>query len=223
MGDMVEFPSNGSTCGGYLALPDGAGPGVIVIQEWWGLVDHITDVADRFAREGFVALAPDLYHGQKTQEPDEAQKLLMAMDLDRASRDMSGAVAYVREHASLDPKKVGCVGFCMGGAMTLALAAIAPVDAAVPFYGIPLRHQPDWEGLRAPVQGHFAEHDDFFPPAVATEFFDRLASMGKDVELHVYPGAHHGFFNDDNAEAHDPEAARTAWDRTLDFLRTHLR
>src|SRR5437868_15034201 len=123
MGENVEFPSNGTTGHGYLAVPaSGSGPGVIVIQEWWGLVDHIKDVCDRFAAEGFVALAPDLYHGETTTEPDEAGKLMMAMNLGQAGRDMGGAVTYLQGHDATAGGPVGVTGFCMGGGLAMVLA-----------------------------------------------------------------------------------------------------
>src|SRR5579884_2596163 len=126
-GRMVEFPSNGGTTPGYLASPPaGRGPGVIVIQEWWGLVDHIKDVAERFAREGFVALAPDLYHGEKTKEPDEAGKLMMALNIDQAAKDMRGAAAYLKGLPQVTSQQVGIVGFCMGGALALYAASVSP-------------------------------------------------------------------------------------------------
>src|SRR5829696_4149867 len=123
-GTMVEFRGNGRTSPGYLVAPtDGRGPGVVVVQEWWGLVDHIKDVADRFAADGFVALAPDLYHGAQAQSPDEAEKLRMALDVARAGGDLRGAAAYLLAHDAVRPKKVGVVGFCMGGQLALFAAA----------------------------------------------------------------------------------------------------
>src|ERR1700730_7859238 len=114
MGEMIEFPSNGSTDEGYLALPAaGSGPGVIVIQEWWGLVDHIKDVCDRFAAEGYVALAPDLYHGRSTKSPDEAGKWMMAMQIDQAEKDLRGAIQFLINHEAITGNKVGTIGFCM--------------------------------------------------------------------------------------------------------------
>lgn len=222
MGRMVEFPSNGQSCQGYLAEPDGNGPGVVVIQEWWGLVPHIMDVADRFAAEGFVALAPDLYHGESTTEPDEAQKKAMALDLTRAARDMSGSVTYLRSNEGVEPKKVGSVGFCMGGALSLVLGTIAPVDAVVSYYGLPHREQPEWANLKAPVLGHFAEKDQFFSPAAADELFGRLRGQGTPAELQVYSGCDHAFFNNENTDGFNPDAAKLSWDRTLSFFRNHL-
>ena len=221
MARTVEFPSNGSTCGGYLAEPDRPGPGVIVVQEWWGLVDHIRDVCDRFAAEGYVALAPDLYHGKSTEEPDEAMKLMMGLQIEQAAKDMSGAVDFLHELDVVAPKKVGSVGFCMGGALSLVLATVAPIEACVAFYGLP-QEPPDWSNLRAPVQGHFAEHDDFFSADAARKLFQQLGSMGNETELHVYEGAQHAFFNDERPDVHDAEAAAKAWERTLGFFRDHL-
>ncbi|HVF74175.1 MAG TPA: dienelactone hydrolase family protein [Acidimicrobiales bacterium] len=224
MGEIVEFPSNGTTGQGYLALPEaGTGPGVVVIQEWWGLVDHIKDVCDRFAAEGFVALAPDLYHGETTTEPDEAGKLMMALNIDKAGKDMGGAVDYVRDRAA--GHGVGVIGFCMGGGLALVLAAQRPdaVKACVPFYGlIPWPEaQPDYSRISAAVQGHYAERDDFFTPDLARGLEEQLGELGKDVEFFLYD-AHHAFFNDARPEVHDPEAAATAWGRALSFLRAQL-
>ncbi|MDP1820397.1 MAG: dienelactone hydrolase family protein [Acidimicrobiales bacterium] len=225
MGEMIEFPSNGSTATGYLATPDGgSGIPLVVIQEWWGLVPHIEDVCDRFAAEGFVALAPDLYRGESTTEPDEAGKLMMAMNLDQAATDMAGAVDEVARRAGSD--RVGVTGFCMGGGLALVLACKRPdkVKACVPWYGIiPWEHaQPDWSALGAPVLGHFAELDGFFSPEKVAELQATLDGLGKDANLVVHPGVDHAFFNDTRPEVHDPITSAAAWGQTLAFLRTHL-
>ncbi|MHB8682143.1 MAG: dienelactone hydrolase family protein [Acidimicrobiales bacterium] len=223
MGEMIEFPSNGTTGGGYLA---GSGPGVVVIQEWWGLVPHIVDVADRFAAAGFTALAPDLYHGKKVanSEPDEAGKAMMAMELDKAGKDLSGAVDELVRRSGLD--KVGVVGFCMGGGLALVLATQRPdaVVACVPFYGaVPWPEvKPDYGKLSAPVQMHVAEKDGWFSPEAAAELESQLQGLGKQVEVHVYEGADHAFFNDTRPEVHDPRASALAWERTVAFLHRHL-
>lgn len=227
MGEIVEFPSNGHGASGYLAVPEGgSGPGVIVIQEWWGLVPHITDLCDRFASEGFVALAPDLYHGESTTEPDEAGKLMMALNLERAARDLSGAVSYLEEHAAVTGDTLGVTGFCMGGGLALVAACLRPdaFGAVVPWYGlIPWPEaQPDWTQLHAPVEGHYAGDDGFFTAAAARDLEATLRGLGKDVSLHIYEGADHAFFNDTRPEVYDAEAAALAWDRTLTFLRAHL-
>jgi len=222
MGDMVTFRSNGGSAQGYLA--DGGGPGVIVIQEWWGLVPHITDVADRLAAEGFTALAPDLYHGRASTEPDEAGKLMMALNLAQAAKDLSGAVDVLQERTGRN--QVGVVGFCMGGGLALVLACQRPdaVAAAAPFYGvIPWESaQPDWSALAATVEGHYAELDGFFTPAAAHDLEATLQGLGKTATLHVYPGVDHAFFNDTRPEVYDAAASATAWDRTVTLMRTAL-
>jgi carboxymethylenebutenolidase len=229
MGELVEFPSNGHSAGGYLAVSnEGSGPGVIVIQEWWGLVDHIKDLCDRFAANGFTALAPDLYHGitVSNSEPDEAGKLLMALNIEQAAKDMSGAVDFLRQQPSVASKQVGVVGFCMGGGLALMLATQRPdaIGACAPFYGIiPWDHaNPDWAALDAPVLGHFAENDGFFSPEAARELEAKLKGMGKDVEIIVHPGVDHAFFNDSRPEVYDEATAERTWEQTLSFLRGSL-
>ncbi len=225
MGEMIEFPSNGATAVGYLARPEGGrGPGVIVIQEWWGLVDHIRDVCDRFAAAGFVALAPDLYHGVTVAEPDEAGKAMMAMKMDRAARDMSGAVDELCRQSGAD--HIGVIGFCMGGGLALVLATQRPdaVTAVVPCYGvIPWPDaQPDYAALSAAVLGHYAANDDFFTPAAAEALGEQLRALGKECQIIVYPGTDHAFFNDSRPEVFDAEAAAALWERTLAFFHEQL-
>jgi len=226
MGEIVEFPSNGHTARGYLARSvEGAGPGVVVIQEWWGLVPHIQEVCDRFAGEGFTALAPDLYQGKSTTEPDEAGKLMMTLNLDRASKDMGGAIDYLKGSDAVRGRGVGVVGFCMGGGLALKLAVdrAADVNAVVSFYGlIPWEGAtPDWSQLDCAVQGHFATQDEFFTTEAANELERTLEQLGKDVEVHHYE-ADHAFFNDTRPEVHDAEDAARAWERTVDHFRQHL-
>jgi len=225
MGEIVDFASNGGTAQGYLAVPDGgSGLPLVVIQEWWGLVPHIIDVCDRFAAEGFVALAPDLFHGQTTTEPDEAGKLMMALNIDQAAKDMGGAVDKVAEVAGR--VRVGVTGFCMGGGLALVLAARRPdkVKAAVPWYGlIPWPNaEPDWSQLDAKVLGHYAGNDDFFGPDKVAALQQTLDDQGKDARLHVVPGVDHAFFNDTRPEVHDPQAAQACFAETVEFLRAEL-
>ena len=224
MGEMVEFPFDGGNTGGYLATPkQGSGPGVVVIQEWWGLVDHIKDVCDRFADEGFVALAPDLYHGKSTKSPDEAGKLMMAMRIDEAERDLTAAAQYLLTLDSTTSDKVGVVGFCMGGALSLYTATKNPqVGAAVVFYGGHPKVKPDLPNLHAPVLGLYGEKDRSVTPASAHELERQVKALGKQIEVIVYPGADHGFFNDMRPEVYNAEAAADAWRRTLAFLRENL-
>ena len=225
MGDIVDFASNGGTASGYLATPEGGGGlPVIVIQEWWGLVPHIQDVCDRFAAEGFVALAPDLYRGESATEPDEAGKLMMALNVEQAAKDMSGAVAKVQEVSGREA--VGVVGFCMGGGLALVLACQRPdaIKACVPFYGlIPWEGaQPDWSKLQAAVQGHYAEKDGFFGPDQVKALQDQLRGVGVEADLYIHPGVDHAFFNDTRPEVYDEQEAQRAWRDTVAFFRSEL-
>lgn len=228
MGELVHFPRNGSTGGGYLApAPEGAGLGVVVIQERWGLVDHIVDVCDRLSAEGFTALAPDLHHGSTVpdSEPDKAAQAATALDPQRAAENLSGAVDFLQAHRSVRGHGVAVVGFGMGGGLAMWLATLRPdaARAVVPFYGIaPPGSQPDWSALTAAVEGHYAEHDDLADPEAVAAFEKQLRDLGKDVRVFTYPGAGHGFFDDTRPEVYDDEAARQAWIRTLEFLRAQL-
>jgi carboxymethylenebutenolidase len=188
MAQTVEFPSNGGKASGYLVTPaSGSGPGILVIQEWWGLDSGIKEMADRLGAAGFVALAPDLYHGQLAQhdEMDKAAHLMQSLPPDRAGRDMSAAVDYLASHSAVSSKSIGVVGFCMGGLLSFIIAANRPdkVTALVPFYGFPQgASEPDWSKLQAVVRGHMAEHDDYFKPEAARALEAKLRAMGKDAE-----------------------------------------
>jgi carboxymethylenebutenolidase len=229
MGDMVEFESNGNKARGYLATPaqGGAAPGVIVVQEWWGLNPQIKRVCDRLAAEGLTALAPDLYHGELAEhtEMDRAAELMNAMPIDRAVRDMSGAVDFLAGHDAVRGDGIGAVGFCMGGFLALLLAAKRPdkLKVVVSYYGvIPDPNQLDIAGIKAAVQGHYGTSDGFMPTDAAHGVEQRLKDAGADTQFHYYD-AGHAFANDDNPiGTHDEEHARTAWVRTLEFLRAHL-
>jgi carboxymethylenebutenolidase len=222
-GKMVEFPANGTKTAAYLATPaSGQGPGVIVIQEWWGLVQHIKNVADRFAAEGFTALAPDLYHGQTASEPDGAGKLFMALNIAQAEKDLRGAATYLAGQSST--AKLGAVGFCMGGQLALFAATLNPsVGACVNFYGIHPNVKPDYARLSGPVLGLFAEKDGFVTPQVAKDVDAAIKKAGKSSEIHIYPGVDHGFFNDDRADVYNKDAAADAWRRTLALFRQQLK
>jgi carboxymethylenebutenolidase len=228
VGELVEFRSGGSTAGGYLApANEGAGLGVVVVHEWWGLVPHIRDVCDRFAAEGFTALAPDLYHGRTVTPGDraEAAEARSSLDPDVAARDMSGAVDHLAHHPAVRGSGVAVVGFCMGGGLALWLATLRPdmVRAVVPFYGVaPLDRRPDWPRLEAAVEGHYAENDDRAGFEVARALEEELTALGKEVRVFLYPGTAHAFFNDTRPDVYDADAARQAWVRTLEFLRAKL-
>ena len=221
MGERVEFPSNGHTCSGYFS---GAGPAVVVIQEWWGLVPHIEELVDRFAGAGFAAIAPDLYHGKTTKSPDEATKLLMELDAERAVKEIAGAGQYVLGRPECTSKKYGVVGFCMGGALAqyAATADAENVGAAVSFYGGFKKVSPDWEKLSAPLLLIYGAEDKGVPPEQGRELEKKLRDLGKDVELVVYEGANHAFFNDTRPEVYNIDAAADAWKRTLDLFRSKL-
>ena len=227
MGTSVEFPSNGGADQGWLAVPaSGKGPGVIVIQEWWGLVAHIKDVCERFAQAGFTALAPDLYHGTTVQEPDAATKAMMALNIQQVGKDMSGAVDYLRSLESVSGSGIGVVGFCMGGGLALLLAQQRPdaIRAAAPFYGVgpALGDVHGWMAVNAAFQGHYAEHDDSAGPGAARQLEAELHQAGKEAQFFVYPGTHHAFFNDTRPEVYDAGAAHLAWERTVSFFREKL-
>jgi carboxymethylenebutenolidase len=222
-GKMVEFPTNGHMTQGYLATPAaGKGPGIVVIQEWWGLVPHVKNVCDRFAAEGFSALAPDMYHGKTASEPDEAGKLFMALNIAQAEKDLTGATRYLASQSSTS--KLGTVGFCMGGQLALFAGCLEPrIGAVVDFYGIHPNVTPDYTRLSGPVLGLFAEKDAFVTPETARGVEAAIKKAGKTVEIHIYPGVDHAFFNDDNAAAYDKTAAADAWRRTLAHFRANLK
>jgi carboxymethylenebutenolidase len=221
----VRFPSGDGEAHGYLALPpSGSGPAVVVIQEWWGLTDHLAEVTDRLAAEGFVALAPDLYGGTTTHDADEALRLMRELPVERATRDLSGAVDHLLAHDAVTSTAVGAVGFCMGGGFVLTLAAQQGprVGAAVPFYGM-VGDDVDFSGLSARVQGHFGETDRMIPLDAVERLGERIRrESGIEPELHVYP-AGHAFLNDRNPSSYDEDSANRAFARTVAFLREHLR
>jgi carboxymethylenebutenolidase len=222
-GEMVTFKANGREADGYLALPaSGSGPGLVVIQEYWGLVPHIKSVTDRFAREGFVALAPDLFHGETTASADIAWKMLLALRVEEAEKDLRGAVQYLAQHKAVQSGKVGTVGFCMGGALSLFAASNANVAACVVFYGIHPSIVPDIPNLQAPVLGIYAEKDSFVSQDAVKKLDDELTRHGKRHEFHTYPGVDHAFFND-TGKNYNKAAAEDAWTRTIQFLRRELK
>lgn len=223
--ETVTFPANGETGTGYLAIPEGDGPfpGVIVVQEWWGLDEHIKDVAERFAKEGFAALAPDLYHGQVTKEPNEAQKLMMSLNMGKASKELVQAADYLASRPEIGGRGIGATGFCMGGGLALTLATESEhIKAAAPFYGgnpSPIDKVAD---LRGPVVASYAEHDGWITATVREELKQALSKAGIQHEIKVYPGTEHAFFNDTRTEVHNREASEDAWQRVLTLFRENL-
>ena len=223
-GTMITYAANGRTNDGYLALPpSGAGPGLIVIQEWWGLVGHIKEVVDRFAAAGFVTLAPDMYHGEATTNPDQAGKMLMALNIAEAGVDMRGAAAYLHGLPAVQPKKVGSLGFCMGGQLALFAAQELPdmLSACVDFYGIHPKVEIFPERVTVPVLGHFGREDTGVPLHAVHSLADAVNAAGGSFEVCEYD-AGHAFFNDARPTAYNAPAAALAWTRTLDFLHATL-
>ena len=219
MGDPVTFRCpDGSTCAGYLAEAADARAGIVVLQEWWGLNDQIRGVAERFAAAGITALAPDLYQGRVTADPDEANHLMTGLDWPGASAvEVRGAL----QHLKADLAKVAVTGFCMGGALTIIAAAKLPeCDAAVCFYGIPPEDKAHPAEMAVPFQGHFADRDHWCTPEAVDRLEAALGAAAIPWEVHRYAAAH-GFF-DETAEAYDVAAADASWARTLEFLKTHL-
>lgn len=226
MGELVSFPSNGGTAEGYLAMPEsGGGAAVIVIQEWWGLVPHITSLADRFAEAGFVALAPDLYHGVSTTEPDEAGKLMMGLAIPQAAKDVAGAAAYLKGLPGATGT-VGTVGFCMGGSLALWSGTLSDdITAAVGFYpALPWeRMAPEWsnyEGKSAMI--HCSQEDGTSAAPGIKLAVGAITGAGGSAVTYDYPGTSHAFLNDDRPEVYHREAANLSWARTIDFFRNRL-
>jgi len=219
MGSMIDFKRpDGSACKGYLAEAGAGKPGIIVIQEWWGLNDQIKGIADRLAAAGYNALAPDLYKGRVTQKPDEANHLMTGLDFVGASdQDIAGAV----KHLATSSRKVGVMGFCLGGALTIAAAARVPgVACGVPFYGIPPAQLADPARIAIPIEGHFANTDDWCTPQLVDDFEKAMTAAGNKPSIFRYDAAH-AFANETSA-AYDAAAAQQAWQRTMAFLGKHL-
>ena len=226
MGEMVAFPANGGTANGYLAVPSaGRGPGLIVIQEWWGLNDQVKRVADMLAKEGFTSLAPDFYRGKSAAvgEPDKAGKLMMELQRDDASKISRGAAKYLRAQKVVRSSKVGVIGFCMGGGLAMLTAIVAPDDigAVVNCYGVGPNAPKDVKGIKAPVLGIFGGKDDSMD---AFEKLGRdLTAAGVPFEKQVYPEADHAFLNEQRPQVYREKDARDAWSKIVPFLKKHLR
>lgn len=229
MGANVTFKANGGTAGGYLATPSsGKGPGLIVVQEWWGINDQVKGVADMFAREGFVALAPDFYHGKSATmgEPDAAQKLMMEMfQANTAAKDARGAAEYLTSQPSVTSKKVGAIGFCMGGFLAILVGSVAPdkVAAVVDCYGV--GHQvPDLKPMRGtPILGIFGGKDHMANPEAVAALETAAKDAGVPFTKVLYPEADHAFLNEQRADAYRPSDAKDAWAKILPFLKSNVK
>jgi carboxymethylenebutenolidase len=222
MGQMIEFQRpDGGYSNAYLASAGDGAPGVILIQEWWGLKPHILEIAERLATAGITALAPDLYRGRQASSADEANHLMQGLDFaDATHQDLRGAMNYLNEQQGC--RSVGVMGFCMGGALTVAAAVHLPeLAAAVCFYGIPPTEFADPARIAMPFQGHFASRDDWCTPAAVDGLVARMQAAGQQPEIHRYE-ADHAFFNNSRPEVFQPQSAAQAWQRTLNFFQHHL-
>ena len=223
MGSLVSFGSSNQFTGYYAPSATGGGPSVVVLQEWWGLVGHITDVADRFAAAGFNAIAPDLYHGKSTTEPDEAGSLMMALNIDETVTELQEAVNYLLAQGETSSQKVGVIGFCMGGQLSTYAATMIPqIGAAVNFYGIHPNVHPKFADLNGPLLGIFAERDDYASAESVKAMATELDAAGKSYEFVTYPNTDHAFFNDQRPAVYNAAAAADAWERTITFFRQNL-
>jgi carboxymethylenebutenolidase len=222
----IEFPTSGGTAPGYLAVPaDGHGPATIVMQEWWGVDEHIRSVCDRLAADGFFALAPDLYRGETTAQPSEAEQKMMALSMEQSEQDMCGAAEFLKAQAGVEGDGVGSVGFCLGGGLSVWAAATCPqITAAVSYYYVMPHGKPDFSNINGPVLGHFGTEDAFVPVDAAKGLEAELRDAGADAEFHFYEGAGHAFFNDtDRMGTYDAALAEESWERTVSFLHSALK
>jgi carboxymethylenebutenolidase len=221
----LEFPTSAGATPGYLAVPDGErGPAVIVLQEWWGLDEHVRSICNRLAAAGFFALAPDLYRGETTTQPSEAEQKMMALSMETVEQDMCGAAAFLASQPGVEGDGVASVGFCLGGGLSVWAAASCPnITAAVSYYYVMPHGKPDFTKIKGPVLAHFGTADQFIPLEAAKELESELRAAGVDVSCHYYEGAGHAFFNDTNRMGtYDEALAQSSWERTVSFLRSAL-
>ena len=220
-GSLIDFEQDGVKVAGYLAEPSGTPiGGLIVIQEWWGLNDDIKGIADRYAGEGFLAFAPDMYHGTLATEPDEARKLAMSMERDLAAREIDAAIAWLKANKGVS--KVGVTGFCMGGGLTLA-TAIRPssnADAVHVYYGGGMPGAEQISTIKVPVMGSYGAEDRGIPPEQVNMLRETLTSAGIENDVKIYDGAGHGFFN--SGPSHHEPASQDSWGRSLGWFKRHL-
>ncbi len=224
---VVAMDVQGAPVEGYLALPQsGSGPGVLVIQEWWGLVPHIRSVVERLAVAGFVAMAVDHYRGVETSEPDEAKKLMMGMQIAAVAADLAAGADYLLSREDVTGDSVGSIGFCMGGGLSLLAPTVGPISSAIAFYpAMPWPdYHPDWQqyaGKAALI--HKAESDEPHAGPRIAEYADAIRTAGGEISIFDYPGSEHAFFNDDRPEVFHADHAQVAWQRSIDFLDARLR
>jgi carboxymethylenebutenolidase len=222
-GEMVEFASNGGTAEGYLATPENPnGKALVVIQEWWGLMDEIKAIADRYADAGYYALVPDHFHGDSTEQPDEAEQQMMAMNVPDVEKELIGAVDFVASKAGTEI--VGATGYCIGGALCLFAAALNPkVAASSSFYYVFPHGKPDWSKIEGPVMMHFGTEDAFMSKDDIEGLTAEMKEAGVDLVLEIYEGAGHAFCNTANRlGTYNEEYAELAFARNLEFFDKNL-
>lgn len=224
---MVQYPSDGVTVRAYMVGPKAKSlPAIIVVQEWWGLNDHIKDVARRFAKEGYVAIAPDFYSrlGNKvTTDPNEAGKLMGALQQEDGLKDLNATVNYLKTVSGVDAARIGVSGFCMGGSYALMLPCVnSSIKAAVPFYGQVPNPDTPLQKLACPILYIYGEDDGWITKADVQRLANALKKYNKAGEIKTYPGAPHAFFNDTRKDVYKSAEAKDAWGRTLTFFKKHL-
>jgi carboxymethylenebutenolidase len=215
--------SRGGDVSGFVTEPSGTSkaPAVVLIQEYWGINDHVLSIAERLAKEGFLVVTPDLYHGKIAKDASEAGALMTALDTQKAVAEIAGAAAFAKGHARGNGK-VGVIGFCLGGALAFASAChVEGLAAVVPFYGVPPAEKVDYAKVTAPVLAHFAKSDEWATVAKAEEIKKQLDARGTPMKLEIYD-AGHAFMNDTRPEAYEAKSAALAWQRSVDFLKTHV-
>lgn len=227
--DMVQYPSDGMTMHAYVAVPQGGGrfPGVIVVQEWWGVNEHLQDVARRYAMEGYVAIAPDLYTrlGHKvTTDPNEAGQLMNSLSQEDGLKDLNATVAFLKTRNEVDVNRIGVTGFCMGGGYALMLPCVnSDIKAAVSYYGPVPNPDTPLQNLASPVLYIFGEDDGWITKSDVERLRTALQKYKKSGEIKTYPGCPHAFFNDTRPDVYKAEEAGDAWTRTLAFFSQHLK
>lgn len=219
---MIKFEVDGKSSEAYLALPKSAkGHGVLVLHAWWGLTEFFKGLCDRLGNEGFVAIAPDLYHGKTALTIDQAKRLSSKLKSPAVMKEVSKAATYLRSHTGVIGEGIGVVGFSLGGYYALGLAGLRPNDvrAVAVFYGT---RTLDYRKTKAAFLGHFAENDKWAPTKKIRQLEERIRAAGREVNFYIYPGTKHWFFEDNRSDAYDANASRLAWGRTVDFLRSRL-
>ena len=224
----VQYPSGNVTVRAYVAAPQTREkrPAIIVIQEWWGLTDHIKDIARRYAAEGYVTIAPDLYSrlgNALTTDAGEAGKLMNSLKQEDGLADLNATVAYLKSVPEVNAGRIGVTGFCMGGSYALMLPCInTDIKAAAPFYGQVPNPDAPLQKLAAPVLYIYGEDDGWITKADVQRLANALKKYNKPGEIKTYPGASHAFFNDTRKDVYKPAEAKDAWNRTLAFFKQHL-